>query len=183
MFTANKLNVKKTFYLLLLLVATLAATNPTSAQTSWLTKKIDDRLSVKFPGEPQKTTKNGVDSYIFKGSDSISYSSAFIDFKVVAHADSAALAPIKDTQRFADQLKAGIAGQKANYAFGDIVIGTWKNYTTYILTGSDNADKKKLSLHMILIGSKMYTLTSLVPDGIVTENDKLFFGSAELLKI
>jgi hypothetical protein len=107
MFTANKLNVKKTFYLLLLLVATLAATKPTSAQTSWLTKKIDDRLSVKFPGEPQKTTKNGVDSYIFKGSDSISYSSAFIDFKVVAYADSAALAPIKDTQRFADQLKAG----------------------------------------------------------------------------
>jgi hypothetical protein len=36
---------------------------------------------------------------------------------------------------------------------------------------------------MILIGSKMYTLTSLVPDGIVTENHKLFFGSAELLKI
>ncbi|MBB2148635.1 hypothetical protein [Pedobacter gandavensis] len=97
--------MKKTSFFLLLVVIMLLATAQTYAQISWITKQIDARLSVKFPGEPQKTTKNGVDSYIFYGKDSISYSSTLIDYKVMAHLDSATLAPIKDSQRFADRMR------------------------------------------------------------------------------
>ncbi|MBB2148577.1 hypothetical protein [Pedobacter gandavensis] len=175
--------MKKTSFFLLLVLTMLVGTAQIYAQASWVTKKIDNRLSVKFPGEPQKTIRNGVDSYIFKGNDSISYSSTLIDYKVLAHLDSATLAPIKDSQGFVDRMKEGIVAQKANYTFGDIIIGTWKNYTTYNITGADNTNKKKLLIHMILIGSKMYMLSYLVPDGLVTKNNEMFFGSAELSKI
>jgi hypothetical protein len=159
--------VKNASFLLLFFAMMVASTGGTYAQTAWVTKKIDNKLSVKFPEEPTKTTKNGVETYILKSSDSTSYSSALVDFNVLVKLDSATLAPIKDTKEFAAQMKDGIAAQKTNYTFSDIVIGTWKNYTTYSMTALDTSKKKKLFTYMILIGSKMYTLSCLVPDGLV----------------
>ena len=172
--------MKKAYFLLLFFATIVSSTSGVYAQTSWVTKKIDSKLSVKFPAEPTKTTKDGVEAYILKSSDSTSYSSALVDFNVLAKVDSATLAPIKDTKEFATQMREGVAAQKTNYSFSDINIGTWKNYTTYSITGLDTSKKKKLFIYMILIGSKMYTLSCLVPDGLVTKNNEVFFNSVSL---
>jgi uncharacterized GH25 family protein len=56
--------MKKTYYLILF-VLMLSAT--AKAQTNWVTKNIDEKLSIKFPAEPETVTKNSIDSYLFKG--------------------------------------------------------------------------------------------------------------------
>ena len=173
--------MKKLSFFLLIFVTISGLAVETYAQKSWVTKKLDDRISVKFPEEPNKVTKSGIDSYTLKAKDSTSFSSAIVDFKVIAGLDSATLAPIKDTKEFADQMKDGIAAQKTNYTFSDVVIESWKNYTTYSITGLDNSNKKKLSTHMVLIGSKMYTLSCLIPEGVDSKNTELFFDSITLI--
>ena len=172
--------MKKTYYLLLFVLMLSAAT--TKAQTGWITKKLDEKISVKFPSEPEKTTKNGVDIYTVRAKDSIGYSANVIDYNVIVHLDSAALAPVKDTQQFADQMKMGIASKKTNYTFGDIVIGKWNTYTTYNLSASDKVNKNTLLMRMVLIGSKMYSVSCRVPANLVTKNNEVFLGSVELSK-
>lgn len=171
--------MKKTYYLLLFLLTISASAN---AQTDWVTKKLDENLSVKFPVEPQIVTKAGFDSYLAKGKDSVKYSTTIMDYKVVVHLDSAALAPMKDNQQFADQLGKGIASKKTNYTFGAVTIGKWNAYTTYSMSATENTNKGTLSIQMILIGSKMYMLSCLVPANLVTKNNEVFFGSVALLK-
>jgi hypothetical protein len=171
--------MKKNYYLLLFVLILSAAAN---AQTTWITKNLDEKISVKFPAEPLKDTKNGIDIYTLKQADSIAYSANMIDYNVVVHLDSAALAPMKDDQRFADQLLAGFASKKTNYTFGEITIGKWKTYTTYSFSGTENTTKATLTIQMILTGSKMYSLSCRVPANLVTKNKDSFLGSAELLK-
>nr|WP_067057948.1 hypothetical protein [Mucilaginibacter sp. L294] len=171
--------MKKAYTLLLFVLMLSAAAN---AQTTWVTKNLDEKISVKFPAEPLKETRNGIDVYTLRQADSMAYSSNVIDYKVAVHLDSAALAPMKDDQRFADQMRAGVASKKNNYTFGDIVIGKWKTYTSYSFSGVENATKATLYMQMILIGSKMYSLSCRVPANLVAPNKELFLGSAELIK-
>ncbi|OOQ59913.1 hypothetical protein [Mucilaginibacter pedocola] len=171
--------MKKICYLLLF-VLTLSVS--ARAQTGWVTQKLDDKLSVKFPSAPEKITKNGVEGYTLKAKDSVGYIVNFLDFKQVANLDSAGLAPMKDKQEFADQLGAGLASATKNYTFGNVTIGEWKSYTTYSMTGTENTTKGTISIRMILIGSKMYSLSCRVPANLVTKNSDLFFASAEVLK-
>ncbi len=152
------------------------------SQTNWITKKLDEKLSVKFPTNPETVTKNGVDSYLVKANDSIKYSTTLVDYKLLAKLDSATLAPVKDTQAFADQLRMGIASSKTNYTFGPITVGKWNSYTSYNLTATENTTKSTLLMRMILIGSKMYTLACLVPLNIITQNNEVFFSSVEMTK-
>lgn len=170
----------KKLYYLPLFVLMLAAS--AKAQTNWVTKKLDEKLSVKFPVEPQVVKKNGFDSYLAKGNDSVKYSTTVMDYQVVVHLDSATLAPMKDTQIFADQLGKGIASKKPNYTFGGVTIGKWNTYTTYTMSASENTNKSTLLMRMILIGSKMYALSCLIPANLVTKNNEVFLGSTEILK-
>jgi hypothetical protein len=171
--------MKKTYYLILF-VLMLSAT--AKAQTNWVTKNIDEKLSIKFPAEPETVTKNSIDSYLFKGKDSVKYSTTAVDLKVAAHLDSATLAPVKDKQEFADSMMAGMAKKKTNYTFGAARIGKWKTYTTYTISGLENSNKSTLYIKMILVGSKMYTLSCLVPANMVTKNNEVFLDSVETLK-
>ena len=150
------------------------------AQTDWITKKLDEKISVTFPSEPQKLTKNGVDSYTVKEKDSLAYSAGMVDFKVLANLDSVALARVKDSQEFANQIVKGIGSQKKNYTFGDVIISKWKNFTSYSTSACDNISKNTLFVKMILIGSKMYTLSCRIPAEMVTKNNETFFNSIEI---
>jgi len=171
--------MKKTYYLLLFVLMMSASAK---AQTGWITQNLDEKLSVKFPAQPQKTTKNGFDFYTVREPDSMAYSVAVLDYKVVLHLDSAALAPMKDNQQFADQLRAGIASKKTNYTFGDITIGKWNTYATYSMSASENINKNTLLIQMILIGSKMYSLSCRIPANMTTKKNEVFFGSVGILK-
>jgi hypothetical protein len=170
--------MKKTYYLLLFVLMSASV----KAQTGWITQNLDEKLSIKFPAQPQKTTKNGFVIYTLREPDSMAYSVAMLDYKVVLHLDSAALAPMKDNQQFADQLRAGIASNKTNYTFGDITIGKWNTYATYSMSASENINKNTLLIQMILIGSKMYSLSCRIPANMTTKNNEVFFGSFGILK-
>jgi len=171
--------MKKACYLLLFVLLLSAAAK---AQTNWVTKNLDEKMSVKFPAEPQKTTTNGVAVYTVKGNDSVGYSAAVIDYNIVAHLDSTTLAPMKDSQEFADQIGMGMASKRPNYTFGGVTIGKWKTYTAYSISATENTNKSTLSVQMILIGSKIYSFSCLVPANLVTKNNEVFFGSVEELK-
>jgi len=170
----------KKSYLLLLFVLTLSAA--AKAQTAWVTKNIDEKMLVKFPSEPQKLGRTGIDIYTAKGKDSVVYSATVIDYQIIAHLDSATLASLKDTQEFADQMKAGMASTMTKYTLGEIKIGKWKTYTTYTISGTDNASKKTVSMQMIIIGSKMYSLSCMMPTNVPAKNTEMFFDSADTLK-
>ena len=171
--------MKRTIYLLLFVLTLSAAAQ---AQTNWVTKNLDENLSVKLPALPEKTGTAGIDIYSLKATDGVIYSVSVIDFNVIAHLDSATIATMKDSQAFADQMKMGMAAKMPNYTLGDVTMGKWKSYTSYTVLGSSNADKGKLSIYMILIGSKMYTLSCVVPAALTTKNNEVFLGSPELLK-
>ena len=169
--------MKKISFLLLFVLLQSAVT---FAQSAWVTQKIDEKLSVKFPETPSKVIKKGSESYVNKGKDSVQYSAIVLDYKVLANLDSATLASMKDTQQFADQIRGGMVTQKPNYTFEVAKIGKWNTFTNYSFSGIDNTNKSRLSIQMILIGSKMYVLSCLVPDKLITKNDERFLSSAEL---
>lgn len=171
--------MKKTYFLLLFVFVLQVIAK---AQTDWITKKLDEKISVKFPIEPQKLTNNGNDTFVAKESDSLAYSAGMIDLKVVANLDSATLAPMKDSQEFANQMVKGIASKKKNYAFGDVTIGKWKNFTSYNTSAYDNTNKNTLLVKIIFIGSKMYLISCRVPADIATKKNNTFFSSIEILK-
>lgn len=165
-----------------LLLAFMLFSIAVSAQENWITKQLDGKLSVKFPSEPQKMTKNGADSFVAKEKDSVIYSAGSIDMYTVAKMDSAALAPLKDNPMFAEKLIAGVASQKSTYKFGEVKLGKWNGLTTYNVVGTENANKNTLHIQMIFVGSKLYTLTCRVPAEVTTKSNELFFNSAAISK-
>ena len=171
--------MKKTYYLLLFVLFVSVAAK---AQSGWVTQKMDDKFSVKFPSEPKLKTNNGINIYTYKGKDSIAYIANLVDFKVVANLDSATINAMKDSPMFIDQIKSGMVGSMPNFTLGDPVIGKWKAYTTYTIEGTGNTKKDKILIYMILIGTKMYTLSCLIPPNLATKNNEVFFNSVQLLK-
>jgi len=171
--------MKVNYYLILLLITLSSAVK---AQNSWTEKKLDDKISVKFPKEPEKLVKNGTESYILKEPDSVAYSAVAIDLNVLAHLDSATLSQMKDNQEFADQFMKGVASQKPNYTFGDVTIGQWKTFTTYNVSGVDNKTKSTLFVQMIIIGSKIYTLSCRIPANMAPNKKEAYFNNVALLK-
>ena len=171
--------MKKILYLLLFVLTLSAAAN---AQTAWVTTKIDNKISVKFPAEPVKMNKPTGDVYVYRAPDSLAYSAARLDMNIVAHLDSTKLAQVKDMQPFADQLIKGMASSKKNYTFGAVTIGQWKTYTCYNVSAKENTNNNTLLVQMILIGSEMYTLSCRIPAGMVTKSNEVFFNSVEVMK-
>lgn len=166
----------------LLFVVLLMFAITANAQQKWITKKIDEKLSVNFPSEPEKVTKNGNDSFIIKEKDSVTYAAGMIDMYTVAKMDSATLAPLKENPMFAEKLVAGIASQKPTYKFGKVKIGSWNGLTTYDITGFEETTKNTIYLQIIFIGSRLYTLACRIPADLSTKKKELFFNSATLVK-
>ena len=171
--------MQKTYYVLLFVLLLSAAAK---AQTGWVTQKLDETVSVKFPTTPQKITKNGGDSYSVKGKDSIQYVAAVVDFAAATHTDANALAEMVDKPEFAEGLKQGFTEKKLNYSFGDMTVDKWKTYNIYNITGTENTNKSKLFTHMLFVGTKMYILSCMVPASLNTKLNEVFLSSADLLK-
>ncbi len=171
--------MKKAFYFLFI---ALSISTAAIAQTSWVKLNLGPNFSVKLPGTPQKVSNGGIDVYIIKDKDSIGYIANIVDFQAVANLDSTTLASMKDMPEFADQLKMGLASSMQNFDLGDVTISKWNGFTTYYITGIGKQKKDRVLALMILIGSKMYTLSCIIPDKIVTKNNEVYFASAEWVK-
>jgi hypothetical protein len=172
------MSIKKTLVLLFFIVFAATALK---AQTDWVKQPLDKRVAIKFPAAPKIITQGGNKVYRETDKDSIIYSASTIDFAVVANLDSAKLAPMKDTQQFADGLKAGMSRTAPGYVFSDVAVGKWNGYSSYRVTGVNATKKSKVYVFIILIGSKGYYLSCAVPDGVSPQNKDDYFAAAELL--
>lgn len=153
------------------------------AQTKWENIKLDERMMIKFPSMPEKKNGNGTISFVTKTNDSVTFTATVLDYEVIAKIDSVGLAAIKDTQPFADQLRLAIVKQRADYMLGDIIIDKWHTYTTYEILGEKRNDNKKLHLKMVVIGSKIYGLSCLIPAQLSTKDSAVFFNSFAFVKL
>lgn len=144
------------------------------AQTNWITHKADNRISVKFPTEPKELIK-GTYGATLKDSSNV-FVFTIVDFEEVAHIDSTALAPFKATPQFAAQLKEGMSKSLPNVNLEDFKIGTWKGFTSYTTSGTDNLNNK-YTIFMILIGNKMYSLSTIIKNNTTTNLTADYFAS------
>ena len=160
----------------ILVIGLLITLTAAHAQDGWVTHKGDNRISVKFPVEPKELTPG---SFIAVGQDSVAYVFTIVDFKVVANLDSVALAPMKATAQFADQLKTGMKSSLPDVEFPDFVIGTWKGFTSYSSTGFDSK-KKKYNFFMFIIGDKLYSVSTIEKADSVDEGPANFVNSIML---
>jgi hypothetical protein len=159
-----------------LIIASLFAITIANAQNGWVDHKGDERISVKFPVEPTEVVPG---TFAAHDKDSVAYVFTIVDFVKVAGIDSTVLNPIKNTTQFTDQLKVGISQSLPNVTLDDFKIGTWKGFSTYSTTGTD-LKKRKYDMWMVLIGNKMYSLTSVRGDTANTQGRDNFFNSLKL---
>jgi hypothetical protein len=147
------------------------------AQNGWITHKGDDRVSVKFPSEPKETVPGTFVSIASKDS-SIVYVFSIVDFTKFG-IDSAALVPLKTIPQFAAQLKAGIKKSIPAADFEDIKISTWKGFTSYTTSGTDSK-AKKYDMFMFIIGSKLYSLSTVRLSGVDVKGRDDYFAAVEI---
>lgn len=154
----------------------------TKAQNNWVKLNLDEKVYVNLPAMPEKKVGNGSISYTLKTKDSIVLSVAILDYKIIANLDSTRLATIKDNPDFANQLKQGLITQRPSYTFGNMMIGKWKTFSKFDINGVRKRDQGKLKMEMILIGSKLYGLSYILPDKFVSNIGDLFINSFDFIK-
>lgn len=171
------MSIKKAFTLLFFIIFTAISVK---AQTGWVKQQLDDRVAVKFPATPKMSVKASNTAYRDTDRNNLIYSAGVVDFMVVAHLDSASLAAMKDSQQFADGIKKGLTGTTKSYELGDVILGTWKDHTSYSITGTSAEKKTKIYMLIIIIGSKGYFFSTVVPDAASPKNKDDYFASIEL---
>jgi hypothetical protein len=165
--------MRKICALVIMLLITAGIVN---AQDGWVTHKGDNRVSVKFPSAPKELVPG---SFIASDKDSIAYIFTIVDFVQVAGIDSVALAPIKATPEFAAQLKTGMSQSLPDVNLEDFSISTWKGFTSYHSTGTDSK-KKNYNLFMFVIGNKLYSVSTIIPEGVSTKGREVFLDSVQI---
>jgi len=166
--------MKKNLLLLLLAVSLISVGR---AQNAWINYKIDSRLSVKVPAQPKQVDENSVMS---SDNDGATYVITIADFEKLAGIDSAKIAPMAVTAEFANSLKTGMLSKMPGYTLGEVKIGNWKGYTCYNVDGSNGEMKIKIYTFMVLIGSKLYALTAVLPNNLTFTGKDDFFASIAL---
>ncbi|HTI59740.1 hypothetical protein [Mucilaginibacter sp.] len=167
--------MKKTFLLITALLLTACLAN---AQSQWINYKIDDKVSANLPVQPTRADEHSV---FAKGSDSVIYVVATVDFsKLEGHLDSAQLAEMAPTTEFTDELKAGMLSEMPGSTLGDVTAGKWHGYNTFTMEGGNAAGKLKLYVYMVIIGTNMYSLMVVSPEGRDTKGKDVFFASLAL---
>jgi hypothetical protein len=160
--------------ILTLVIAALLTVTIAHAQAGWVSHKADNRISLKFPTEPKEVVAG---TFASRGADSVSYIFTMVDFVAVANIDSVTLKPMQDSPEFAAQLKQGIGSSLPNVTLDDFKIGKWKGHTSYTTTGVSATQKSKYYMFMVLIGNNMYSLSTVVPDGVSTKGRDDYFAS------
>ena len=160
-----------------LVILTVVSVTFAFAQSTWVNHKADNRISLKFPNEPKEIVAGTLAAH---DKDSITYVFTVVDFVAVAGIDSTALAPMQDSPEFAAQLKQGMNSTLHDVTLSDFKIGKWKGHSSYTSTGINNKDKSQLYTFMVLIGNKMYSLSTVVPAGRPTAGSDEFFSSLAL---
>jgi hypothetical protein len=163
--------------LVLLVAIVLLTIAVVRAQQPWVTHKVNDRVSIKFPSTPREFIPGSFMSVV--PDSSVVYIFTVVDFAEVANLDSAALAPVKATPEFAAELKTGMKRSLPDVNFSDFAIGDFKGFTSYSTSGLDSK-KKRYDMFMFIIGTNFYSLSIVTAYGGLLENRDKFFASIQI---
>jgi hypothetical protein len=147
------------------------------AQATWITYKIDSKLSIKMPSEPTKQTDYSVYA---RDADTTIYVVATIDMYKAEKLDSAQIATQAPTQEFADNFRTGMLSQMKGATLDPVKISKWKGYTCYTIDGEYGGNKLKLYSFMVLAGVNVYSLMVIMPDSHSPKKKDDFFNSLTL---
>ncbi len=173
--------MKKVFTsITVLLIAVLFVTNA-NAQTDWVQKKMDNKVSVKFPKEPSSVGDDKNVGYKFVFEDGTICSASLTDLEQMG-LDSATLASLIETEEFFEQFKVGFTSQMPGAEIKKSEIAKWNSYVCYNIEGEDKEKGNKSFFKCIFIGSKMYVFTSIVNAKGDVKNKDVFFQTIELIK-
>jgi len=172
--------MKKLFIPLIVSFCTILFALPANAQTNWVLKKIDNRISVKFPAEPSPIAE-GVTGYKFLYTDSSLITASLVDLEQMG-LDSATLAGLIETEEFFEQFKVGLTGQTPDAEITKSVIVKWNNYVAYEIEGVDKSKNQKIFFKCIFIGAKMYVFSCIFNSTTDILQKETYFKSIELTK-
>lgn len=144
------------------------------AQGDWKKYKIDDALSVKFPGVPKQLSGHDV---FFKEPDSTAYFVYVEDFSDMTNLDGEQLTAKENTIDLANAVKDDLMNRMPGYMLGNVIIGKWKNYTCYHISGGNAKDKRDMYVYVLFIGINGYYLITTLPANHQPDKKDVFFDS------
>lgn len=159
----------------LLLGALVFLFNLAKAQDNWKKYKIDDALSVKFPGTP--TPLSGRDAY-YKEADSTTYFVYIEDYSDITNLTGADLAAKEQTPDLADAFRDDLASRMPGYILGKVTIGKWHDHTSYTVSGGNAKAGKDMYVFAVFIQDNCYYLVVTLPASHKPDKKDLFFNSA-----
>jgi hypothetical protein len=166
--------LKKIFFQIIVL---LFAVKALQAQDAWVTHKIDNRVSVKFPNQPKEVNPG---CFVSTDKDSTVYFFLGLDMKML-DIDSTHLEEYYHTPEGLGHLKQIITRGFPDSDIGDLKIGTWKGLTSYTTSGINTSTQKKIYVFMfIMTNKKLYIQFISIPNGKSTKARDDYFGSTIL---
>ncbi len=149
----------KKFYLLLF--TCFITVNMAFGQSNWINYKIDNRVSLKLPSQPQTIDATNV---MATDSNHLAYVVGVVDLVKTDGTDSAKLASIATTPEYIKVFRDNLVGAMPGFDMGEVKLGTWHNHTSYTLEGVYTRNNAKVYMLLFIIGSNLYSITALVPE-------------------
>lgn len=167
--------------MLSLFVVTIFVITNVFAQTDWVTRKLDDRIVVKFPSKPTITVNQagmfqGVVYKEIRPNIAESYIVTVTDFRALAGLDSA-----KVNSMISDPGYHSVRQESNGIHWNSYKKSAWNGYTCFSAKG----DWYELASYVFIvyIGTKEYKLfASVLPNDVSLKDKDYFLNSIELNK-
>lgn len=167
---------------LLLVLLTIGTVFTTHAQEGWQVVSIDERFTVKMPGQPEKKDMDGLNLYQYAGTDSSSYVVTVVDLANYG-VDSAMLQSMVGTDMFMEQFKSGITSQSEGTEIVSSTTGKLDDYTTYTfeldVPVKSRDTKVRAYSYTVFVGSRAYSMNYVDAKGMNAGKEP-FFDSAKV---
>lgn len=167
--------LKKSILILFLSVLSIYV----NAQEGWFKQKINEKVTVNFPAEPQKLSDS---NYGIKDKDDVIFLVSFVDLLGPSGLSLEEFNKNVVLQSWANDFMAGLAPTLSKYVFKSAIISTLKGYTTYYITGRDDTNKSTIYMNIFFVNGISYSITSIVPDGKNTKNTDIFLTNIVISK-
>ncbi|MBX2931102.1 MAG: hypothetical protein KF781_04020 [Chitinophagaceae bacterium] len=172
--------MKKVFTSVAFLLCTFVFALNANAQTDWVTIKLDNRISIKFPKEPAPIDESMM-GYKFMHDDGTLLTASLTDLEKMG-LDSASLAGMIETEEFLEQFKIGFSSQTPGTEIIQSNVVKWHNYVMYDIIGEDKEKGEKSFYKCLFMGSKMFVFVCILPAKGDINNRNMFFESMELIR-
>jgi len=167
--------VKKIIPLLALITLVISTAR---AQSDWKAYDIDNKLSIKFPSQPQSMGNGGLAA---ADKDSSVYIAMFIDLGLdSSKISNEQILAIFDKPGALEDLKKVMQSKAPGAVLGDLVKISWKDFPCFYTEGTFTGKPFKFYCYMPLINRRLYMITGAVREDAVSKMKNDFWGSLML---